>query len=219
MAASDVPRLAGSCCRIIHQGSAQHSIAVHKPVSAPCFNSTDMCADTMPATMPPLFMCTRCMCRSLPVTVEPAAGRLQAAGNPDSSSPVTVTFSPTEPGAAVGELAISIAGAKEPLICPLGAAVVQSSYQLIDDVTKSPVTEVGVRATTTCGCSSSFSRRWCTSRCQEATAITAQLRTAGPSMLDVHNSSCNMRQVQLLLCVEVPFTRLPCRSQQMHTMA
>jgi hypothetical protein len=108
-------------------------------------------------TLSQLLMClslvyTRRVCRALPVTVEPAAGRLSAAGNPASSSPVSVTFSPTDPGAAVAELAISTAGAKEPLICPLGAAVVQSSYQLIDDATKSPVTEVGLGYTATCGC-------------------------------------------------------------------
>lgn len=79
------------------------------------------------------------------MSVEPASGRLGAAGSADSTSTITVTLSPLEPAAVVGELAVSTAGMKEPLLQPLGASVVQSSYQIIDSVTKAPVTEVGVR--------------------------------------------------------------------------
>lgn len=74
--------------------------------------------------------------------MEPVTGRLGPAGSPDSSTAISVSLAPSEPGAAVGELAISTAGGKEPLICPLGASVVQTSYQLVDEATKTPVTEV-----------------------------------------------------------------------------
>lgn len=81
-------------------------------------------------------------CRALPVAVEPVLGRLGPAGSPRSSTTISVSLAPSEPGAAVGELLISTAGGKEPLICPLGASVVQTSYRLVDEATKAPVTEV-----------------------------------------------------------------------------
>lgn len=90
-------------------------------------------------------------CRSLPVTFEPASGRLGPAGSPDCSTSISVSFAATDPGAVVGELAISTAGTKEPLLCPLGASVVQSSYQLVDDETKAPVTEVSECSGQLCG--------------------------------------------------------------------
>lgn len=76
------------------------------------------------------------------MVVEGLSGRLGPAGSPDCSTSISVAFAPSEPGAVVGELAISAAGMKEPLLCPLGASVVQSSYHLIDEATKAPVTEV-----------------------------------------------------------------------------
>lgn len=82
------------------------------------------------------------LCRLLPLAVEPASGRLGPAGSPDSSTTIAVSLAPTEPGATVSELSISRAGGKEPLLCPLGASVVQGSHQLIDDATKTAVTEV-----------------------------------------------------------------------------
>lgn len=85
------------------------------------------------------------LCRALPVSVEPASGRLGPAGSPGSSTAISVNLLPTEPGAVVGELLISTAGVKEALSWPLGASVVQSSYQLVDEVTKAPVTEVSSR--------------------------------------------------------------------------
>jgi hypothetical protein len=87
-------------------------------------------------------LCPSCLCRTLPLAVEPVSGRLGPAGSPDSSTAIDVSIAPTEPGATVSELTISTAGGKEPLVCPLGASVVQSSYQLIDDTTKTAVPEV-----------------------------------------------------------------------------
>lgn len=82
-------------------------------------------------------------CRSLPISVQPSTGRLGPAGSQGSSTDLHVVLTPTESGAVVGELAISTAGVSgEPLICPVGASVVQSSYQLLDTSTKAALTEV-----------------------------------------------------------------------------
>lgn len=79
------------------------------------------------------------------MSVEPASGRLGPAGSPGSSTAISVNLSPSEPGAVVGELSISTAGVKEALSWPLGAFVVQSTFQLVDEITKAPVTEVSSR--------------------------------------------------------------------------
>lgn len=76
--------------------------------------------------------------------MEPTSGRLAAAGSQGSSTCLNVTMAPTDPGAIVGDLAISVVGLKEQLLCPVGASAVQSSYQLLDHQTKAPVSEVGL---------------------------------------------------------------------------
>lgn len=87
-------------------------------------------------------------CRTLPITVEPCTGTLDAHSSTKNSSSnsrfvVSVKLSPVEVGAIVGELAFTVAGREEPYRLAVSATAVQQSFELIDASTSTALAEVG----------------------------------------------------------------------------